>query len=171
MVHKNHKYKIGPIWTPQCNGGPVDPKVPKMKKKQPDWTEMKLDGKVPGFYAYWYPILVISENSLVTEKTEKFMPILFLGIFKLDFRIPGKILSGFLVRHMLWCLVTPKTPRGSLRSINTRKRVVPKINSKFFQESENQVLKFLEKELAKISQFSQLKWNFGKWLSLSSENT
>ena len=81
-------------------------------KNQPDCTEMKLDGKVPGFYANWYPILEISENSLITEKTEKFLPILFLEIFKLDFQIPGKILSGFLVQHMFWCLVTPMTPRG-----------------------------------------------------------
>ena len=35
----------------------------------------------------------------ITEKTEKFLPIFVIEIFKLDFWIPGKILSGILVLH------------------------------------------------------------------------
>ena len=35
--------------------------------------------------------------------TEKFLRIIFLEILKLDFQIPGKILSGFLVRNIFWC--------------------------------------------------------------------
>ena len=56
-------------------------------------------------------------------------------------------------------------------SLNIRTCAAPKFHSKFCQECENQFQKFLEQELAKISQFSQLKWNFGKCLSLSCENT
>ena len=45
----------------------------------------------------------IFQNFLTAEKTEKFLPISFLEIFKLDFQIPGKILSGILVQHLIWC--------------------------------------------------------------------
>ena len=69
-------------------------------KKGAHFYETILGGK--------YSKLIVLSNSessfcqyfLVTEKTEKFLQILILEIFKLDFWIPGKILSGFLVRHM-----------------------------------------------------------------------
>ena len=80
-------------------GVQVTPKYQKYKN-QTDFIDMALGGNLLGFYANWYPILEISENSLITEKTEKFLLILFLEIFLLDFRIPGKILSGFLVLHV-----------------------------------------------------------------------
>ena len=46
----------------------------------------------------------IFQNFIMTEKTEKFLPIFVWEIFKNDFQIPGKILSGILVQHMFWCL-------------------------------------------------------------------
>ena len=45
--------------------------------------------------------LKIFQNFLTTEKTEKFLQISFLEIFKHDFQIPGKILSGILVQHLI----------------------------------------------------------------------
>ena len=41
----------------------------------------------------------IVQNFIMTEKTEKFLPIFVWEIFKNDFQIPGKILSGILVHH------------------------------------------------------------------------
>ena len=108
-------------------------------KNYGQYFETILGGKVLRFYASSHPIFGILFNFLITEKTEKFLQILILKIFKLDFQIPGKILSGFLVRHTFWCLVTPMTPRGSPKSLITRKRVASKIHSEFCQESENQV--------------------------------
>ena len=46
----------------------------------------------------------IVQNFIMTEKTENFLPIFVREIFKIDFQIPGKILSGILVQHMFWCL-------------------------------------------------------------------
>ena len=66
------------------------------------YFETILGGNVLRFYAYSHPIFEILYNFLITEKTEKFLQILILEIFKLDFHIPGKILSGFLMRHTFW---------------------------------------------------------------------
>ena len=46
---------------------------------------------------------------LIRKWPENFLRILFLGILKLDFWIPFKILSGILLQlqYMFWCLVTP----------------------------------------------------------------
>ena len=74
--------------------------------------ETILGGKVILFNTYSDPIFGIFRNFLITEKTEKFLWILFLEIFKLDFRIPGKILSRFLVQNISWRLVTSVTPLG-----------------------------------------------------------
>ena len=72
-----------------------------MAKKGAHFYETILGGK--------YSKLIVLSNSessfcqyfLVTEKTEKFLQILILEIFKLDFWIPGNILSGILVRHYM----------------------------------------------------------------------
>ena len=45
----------------------------------------------------------------ITDKTEKFLPIFVIEIFKLDFWIPGKILSEILVRTISGCLLTLKS--------------------------------------------------------------
>ena len=74
-----------------------------MAKKGAHFYETILGGK--------YSKLIVLSNSessfcqyfLVTEKTEKFLQILILEIFKLDFQIPGKILSEILVQHSLGC--------------------------------------------------------------------
>ena len=119
-------------------GVQVAPKFQKWKNSG-HLIETIIGGKAQTFYAYSHPIFGILFNSLITEKTEKFLQIFYLEIFKIDFRIPGKFLSGFLVRYTFWCLVTPMTPRGSPRSLNTIKCVAPKIHSKFCKESENHV--------------------------------
>ena len=115
--------------------------APKFQKWKNCWhfIEMVLGGIVLVLFAHWRLYLGIGLYSLIAEKTENFYPILFLGIFKLDFRIPGPILSGILLQYMSWCLVTPMTPRGSLRSQNTRTCIATKFHSKFCQESENKV--------------------------------
>ena len=71
-------------------------------KNYGQYFETILGGNVLRFYAYSHPIFEILYNFLITEKTEKFLQILFLEIFKLDFQIPGKILSEFLMRHTFW---------------------------------------------------------------------
>ena len=81
-------------------------------KNYGQYFETILGGNVLRFYAYSHPIFEILYNFLITEKTEKFLWILFLEIFKLDFRIPGKILSRFLVQNISWRLVTSVTPLG-----------------------------------------------------------
>ena len=50
----------------------------------------------------------------VTEKTENFIQILISEIFKLDFQIPGKILSGILLQHSFGCKVISVTPLGGV---------------------------------------------------------
>ena len=57
----------------------------------------------------------------------------------------------------------PMTPRGSLRSLNTRTCVTPKFHLKISQKSKYQVWKFLKSKLAKYSQFSQLRGNSTKF--------
>ena len=71
-------------------------------KNYGQYFETILGGNVLRFYASSHPIFGILFNFLITEKTEKFLQILFLEIFKLDFQIPGKILSEFLMRHTFW---------------------------------------------------------------------
>ena len=95
-----------PIWGSSC------PQSAKNGKTTWHCIETILSGKVLRFNTYSHPNFGISLNSLLTEKTEKFLWILFLEIFKLDFRIPGKILSGFLVHYIFWRLVTSVTPLG-----------------------------------------------------------
>ena len=80
------------------------------RKNSGHCIETILGGKVLRFYAYSHPIFGILFNFLIAEKTEKFLQIFFLEIFQLDFLIPGKFLSGFLVQHTFWCLVTLVTP-------------------------------------------------------------
>ena len=79
-------------------------------KNYGQYFETILGGNVLRFYAYSHPIFGILFNSLIAEKIEKFLRIFFLEIFQLDFLIPGKFLSGFLVLHTFWCLVTLVTP-------------------------------------------------------------
>ena len=74
---------------------------------QPYWVE-----KIRDFMQFHKTNSNIFQNFILTEKTEKFLLILILEIFKLDFRIPGKILSGFLVHYIFWRLVTSVTPLG-----------------------------------------------------------
>ena len=69
-------------------------------KNYGQYFETILGGNVLRFYVYSHPIFGILFNFLITEKTEKFLQILFLEIFKLDFQILGKILSGILVQHL-----------------------------------------------------------------------
>ena len=73
-------------------------------KNSGHYIETLLGGKVQIFYAYSHPIFGILFNFLITKKTE-FFACSFQEIFKLYFRIPGKFLSGFLVRHIFWCKV------------------------------------------------------------------
>ena len=90
---------FGPLYG--ATGGSKVPKNGKMAKKGAHFYETILGGK--------YSKLIVLSNSessfcqyfLVTEKTEKFLQILILEIFKLDFWIPGKILSGILLRHYM----------------------------------------------------------------------
>ena len=65
-----------------------------------DSNESILGRKDWGLYVFSHGKLKIFQNFLITEKTEKFLSIFVLEIFKLDFRIPSKILSGILVQHM-----------------------------------------------------------------------
>ena len=53
---------------------------------------------------FMYFHMTNSNIFIMTEKTENFLPIFVREIFKIDFQIPGKILSGILVQHMFWCL-------------------------------------------------------------------
>ena len=62
--------------------------------------ETILGGKSWGFYVTSHTKFKIFLNSLRTEKTENFLQIYFLEIFKLDFLIPSQILSGNLVQHI-----------------------------------------------------------------------
>ena len=75
-------------------------------KNYGQYFETILGGKVLRFYAYLKPNFKILWNSLITEKTENFLPILVFEILKCDIQIPGKILSEILVRDMFWLLVT-----------------------------------------------------------------
>ena len=92
---------FGPLYG--ATWGPKVPKTGKMAKKGAHFYETILGGK--------YSKLIVLSNSessfcqyfLVTEKTEKFLQILILEILKLDFQIPGKILSEILVQHSLGC--------------------------------------------------------------------
>ena len=79
-------------------------------KNYGQYFETILGGNVLRFYASSHPIFGILFNFLITEKTEKFLQIFFLEIFQLNFLITGKFLSGFLVQHTFWCLVTLVTP-------------------------------------------------------------
>ena len=63
------------------------------------WVE-----KIQDFMYFHMTNSNIFQNYILTEKTEKFLPILVQEIFEIDFRIPGKILSGILVQHMFWYL-------------------------------------------------------------------
>ena len=71
------------------------------------YFETTLGGKVLRFYAYWKAKFKKIGKSLKTEKTENFLQILILEIFKLDIQISGIILSGILVQRKFWRLVTP----------------------------------------------------------------
>ena len=62
---------------------------------QPYWVE-----KIRDFMYFQKTNSNIFQNFILTEKTEKFLPIFIQEFFKIDFRIPGKILSGILVQHM-----------------------------------------------------------------------
>ena len=66
---------------------------------QPYWVE-----KIRDFMYFHKTNSTIFQNFILTEKTEKFLPIFIQEFFKIDFRIPGKILSGILVQHMFWYL-------------------------------------------------------------------
>ena len=68
------------------------------------YFETTLGGKVLRFYAYWKAKFKKIGKSLKTEKTENFLQILILEIFKLDIQISGIILSGILVQHMFYFL-------------------------------------------------------------------
>ena len=110
MVPKVHWYIIDPHLGPPM--GSNWPQSAKKGKTYWHFIETILSGNVQTFYAYSHSSFGILLNFLIAEKIEKFLQIFFLEIFKLDFRIPGKILNGFLVQHIFWCLVTSMIPRG-----------------------------------------------------------
>ena len=124
---------LTPIWTPLW--GPSGPKVPNMEKPG---TLVLNNFRWKSPVMLWHFTSKIFEDviSLKTEKTENFFQILILEFFNCDNLFPGKILSRIQVSHMFWCLVTPKTPRGSLGSLNIRTSVTPKFHSKFCQKKD-----------------------------------
>ena len=101
-------------------------------------------------------------NGLVFELTDIFLQFFNFEKFKLDFRIPGKILSGILVRLSFGCFVTPLG--GHFRSINnhimshqnftqnfTRN---PKIKFNFFKiEKLQKILSLFKNEKDGIAKF------------------
>ena len=95
------------IWT--LLWGPGGPKVPKMKKRGTlYWNNFRW--KSPGILCQFTSKFSEEVISLKTEKTENFFQILILEIFNCGILFSGKILSGILVSHLFWCLVTPVTP-------------------------------------------------------------
>ena len=89
---------IDPIWTP--TGWSICMKICKIRFHLADCNATMLGGKDKGFYVFSHDKLKHFQKFIITEKTEKFLLIFVLEIFKIDFRIPGKILSGILVQHM-----------------------------------------------------------------------
>ena len=101
---------FGPLYG--VTGGSKCPKNDQIKNLNGQSIETKLGGKVLVSYAYSWAISRFSWNFLITETTEYFFQILCLEILKHHIHISGKILSGNLLLHLLWGLVTPLTPRG-----------------------------------------------------------
>ena len=98
---------LTPIWTPLW--GPSGPKVPNMEK--PGTLVLNnFRRKSPDILCHFTSKFFEDVISLKTEKTENFFQILILEIFNCDIRFSGRILSGILVSHLFWCLVTPVTP-------------------------------------------------------------
>ena len=111
MVPKVHLYKFDPHLDP-----PMGSRWPKVLKKGKTGTLVlnNFRWKSPVMLCHFTSKFSEDVISLKTEKTENFFQILFIDILNCDIQFSGKILSGIQVSHMFWCLVTPKTPRGSL---------------------------------------------------------
>ena len=110
MVPKVHLYMNDPIQTPLWGYMGVQSSIKRGIVKH--CIETIMGGNSQGFYVISHTKFKIFLNSLITEKTENFLQIYFLEILKLDFPIPGQILSGNLVQHIFQCLVTSVTPQG-----------------------------------------------------------
>ena len=111
--------------------------------------------KSPWILCLLTPQILKTRNFLITEKTENIFQILIFAILNYNIHFSGKILSGILMWHMFWCLVTSETPWGSWGSLNTRTSVIPKFYSKFCQKNEYYNLKFLKSKFEKYPPFSQ----------------
>ena len=86
------------------------------------------------------------------------MPIFALEILKLNFQIPGKILSEILVRHSLESLVTPVTPLGGhFRSLNNHIISHQNFSQKSARNPEIKVKNFWDKNWQNILSFLSYK--------------